>query len=288
MQQQRFVRASDGTRLYTTHQGEGTAVVLCDGIGCAGFIWRYLREALGQHVRVITWHYRGHGLSDTPQDLDSLSMPVLRRDLIEVLDAYGIDKAVLVGHSMGAQLAFDVATHAPERTLGLIPVCGTYGRPLDTFHGNANFVPIFSVLRRAMLRWPGVGQRIWERCFNARWVYRLARAVAVNGDLTRDEDLLPYFDHLRHMSGLVFMRLLENARHHCMYDRLDQIAVPTLVVAGARDHFTPPFVSAEMHRRIPNSRMLLVPEGTHILPIELPALLMHRVSLFLRQHHWMD
>src|SRR5205809_463414 len=63
MEREQFVPAADGTRLYTKVRGEGRPVVLCDGLGCDGFVWRYLEEPLAAQYQVVRWHYRGHGLS---------------------------------------------------------------------------------------------------------------------------------------------------------------------------------------------------------------------------------
>ena len=99
MERERFIKSFDGTELFTSSSGDGPAIVLCDGLGCDGFIWRYIKESLRPHYRFINWHYRAHGLSRGPADPDALGMPALRADLAAVMDAYQLDKAVLFGHT---------------------------------------------------------------------------------------------------------------------------------------------------------------------------------------------
>src|SRR5689334_3223329 len=101
MNRERFVRSFDGTELYVSEAGEGLPLVLCDGLGCDGFIWKYFRPAFEGRYRVVRWHYRGHGLSKLPQDPKALDVESLRKDLLAVLDALALEKAVFVGHSMG-------------------------------------------------------------------------------------------------------------------------------------------------------------------------------------------
>ena len=74
--------AVDGARLYFRSWGEGTrAVVLCDGILCEGFVWKYLRPALVQAgYRVVHWNYRGHGRSENPRDRSTLTIEDMARD----------------------------------------------------------------------------------------------------------------------------------------------------------------------------------------------------------------
>src|SRR5262245_29927888 len=133
---ERFARSFDGTELYVSDSGEGLPLVLCDGIGCGGFVWKYLRAALGGKFRIIHWNYRGHGKSQPPKDREALSMDALRQDLEHVFSALELDRAVLFGHSMGTQIILDFAAMHPEKVAGLVPMCGSYGRVLDTFHDN--------------------------------------------------------------------------------------------------------------------------------------------------------
>src|SRR5205814_1270134 len=66
--------------------------------------------------------------------------------------------------------------------------------------------------------------------------------------------------------------MLRNASEHTAYDHLPQVDVPTLIVAGTDDTFTPYWLSDEMHARIRGSELLTVPAVTHVAPIEHPEL----------------
>ena len=81
MKTETFAEASDGTRLYVREQSSrrspdeehglierGLTAFLCDGIACDGFIWKYLWDFLADRMRVVHWHYRGHGRSRMPVD----------------------------------------------------------------------------------------------------------------------------------------------------------------------------------------------------------------------------
>jgi pimeloyl-ACP methyl ester carboxylesterase len=139
-----FASALDGTRLFWglagPHAGDadpsGPVMVLNDGIGCDGFAWKYLQPHLAQRHRVLHWHYRGHGRSGLPNDSALIDVPAHARDLIALLDRHQIDRAVLVGHSMGTQVALEAYRLAPDRVEGLVLVCGSYGRVTATFHGS--------------------------------------------------------------------------------------------------------------------------------------------------------
>src|SRR6188472_4074314 len=91
----------DGTRLFYSDEDHGdprTPVVMCDGIGCDGYVWRYLRASLAPR-RTLHTHYRGHGRSQPPRDLARVTIEDLADDVVAVLDHAGISRAVLIGHS---------------------------------------------------------------------------------------------------------------------------------------------------------------------------------------------
>ena len=281
MERERFIRSFDGTRLYSVSCGAGPPLILCDGLGCSGFIWRYLAPALAARHRVIRWHYRGHGLSEPPRDPASCGMEALRADLQAVFSAHEVPQAALLGHSMGAQVILDYALHMPQQVTGVVPICGSYGRPLDTFHGDDRAARLFPLLRDIVTRWPRFGQRLWRRVMLSTLAYQIAVTFEVNGDMVRWEDFSPYFEHLGGMDVRLFAQLLDQLQHHTVEDRLRDIAVPALVVAGERDTFTPAWLSRRMQQLLPNAELMVVPGGTHVAPIEVPELVILRVERFL-------
>ncbi|OGQ79529.1 MAG: hypothetical protein A2289_05570 [Deltaproteobacteria bacterium RIFOXYA12_FULL_58_15] len=281
--EERFVRSFDGTSLLVLSWGRGLPVVLCDGIGCNGFILRYLLPALQPGFQVVSWHYRGHGQSDMPADPNAVGVPELRQDLLAVLDELGIERAVLLGYSMGVQLSLDFAIHYPERVVGLVEMCGTYGHLLETFHGNRLTARLFPVLNGLVQRLPRVGQEVWRQIFASELTYQLAVRIEVQGPLVDRADFQPYFDHLVQLDVQLFFRMLDQVRKHTVEQELHFITAPTLIVAGERDNFAPVWVSKRMQKLIAGSELLIVPWGTHIAPLEMPGLVGVRVRRFLEE-----
>jgi pimeloyl-ACP methyl ester carboxylesterase len=83
------------------------------------------------------------------------------------------------------------------------------------------------------------------------------------------------------MDPRLFCRLLADAGEHDAWPHLRHIDVPTLIVAGEHDGFTPAWLSARMHARIRGSELCTIPTGTHTAPIELPELVTLRLRRFL-------
>jgi pimeloyl-ACP methyl ester carboxylesterase len=134
-----YAIGSDGTPLFYESWGVADsrpALAYCDGIGCDGYVWRYLRESLADR-RSVHPHYRGHGRTPAPADRQRVRIEDLADDLAAVLDDAKISRAVLVGHSMGVQVALETFRRHRQRVAGLILVCGSPSHPLRTFRGSA-------------------------------------------------------------------------------------------------------------------------------------------------------
>src|SRR5512145_2238228 len=129
-----FAVAADGSPIYWRTFGQRRAgapdVILSDGIGCDGYVWKYLERALGEEHRVIHWHYRGHGRTPVPRNRRNVGIADLADDLATVLDAAGSERAVLAGHSMGVQVCLEAYRRHRDRTVALVLLCGAYGNPL--------------------------------------------------------------------------------------------------------------------------------------------------------------
>jgi pimeloyl-ACP methyl ester carboxylesterase len=275
-------RAPDGTRIHWTRLGTGSpAVVLLDGIGCAGYVWRHLEPALAGEHRVLHLQWRGHGESESPRDPERVGLEECVDDLLAVLDDAGEEAVVLAGHSMGVQVALETHRRAPRRVRGLVLVCGAPGRPIDTFHDSPALRVAFPLARAVVERWPDLARTAFRTVVSTDLA--IAYALAFEVDRTRVErvDLERYFRDLARVDPTLFVRLLASAGVHDTTDHLPEVDVPTLVVAGERDSFTPVRLSRRMHEAIPGSELLVVPGGTHVAPLEAPELVAEHVLAFL-------
>jgi pimeloyl-ACP methyl ester carboxylesterase len=276
--------ARDGTRLWWRSSGRGSpAVVLTDGIACSGFVWKYLEPALAAERRVIRWNYRGHGRSEAPRDPRRVAVSDCVDDLLAVLEAARERRAVLAGHSMGVQVCLEAHRAAPERVAGLILVCGSPGRPLHTFHDRPWLERAFPILKELVERFPGAARIVFEKVVPTEIVYQIGSALEVNRSLVRRADLFPYLEQVSRLDPVFFARMLESAARQDATDHLPEVNVPTLVVAGERDTWTPMWLSKRMHASIRGSEMLALPGGTHVGPIEHPELVALRIGKFLRE-----
>jgi len=305
-----FAVADDGTRLFVrarTRSGGGSddgqfqggedahvgaaraaeepvaRAFLCDGILCDGFIWKYLWNDLAPFVPLAHWHYRGHGRSAPPRDPDRIDIAAHADDLFAVRKHVGDPPSILVGHSMGCQVALECARRHPEKVRGLVLICGTFGNVTATFKG----LPLLDVVLPKLLdlaeRRPEVVRALWSRIPPEMALKLALRAGEIDPQKIHREDVLPYLQHFPHVDFPMFLRMLRAAGEHSAGDFLSKVPVPTLIVAGERDTFTPAFLAEAMAEAIPGAELLVVKNGTHVAPLEQPELVDGKIIDFLRR-----
>ncbi|MGB0678455.1 MAG: alpha/beta fold hydrolase [Polyangiales bacterium] len=278
-----FVLAEDGTRLFYGVKGEGPAVVLLDGLGCDGFAWNYLQPALAKQYTVVHWHYRGHGRSGPPRDPALLDVPTLARDLVHVLDGLKLSQVILMGHSIGTQVAFEFFRLARPRCRALILICGTYGAVTKTFHGSQVLHLMLPRLRDVVDRHRSLARAVWSRV-PARLAYRAAGlSQEIDALAIRREDFRNYWESIAHMDPELFLNMLRYAGEHSAEDLLPRIDCPTLVVAAERDTFTPPELAYYVAEHIPGAQLQVLHGGSHAAPVEQPIALQRAIEAFLEQ-----
>lgn len=107
--------------------GDGPAIVLCHGFPELAYSWRHQFEPLRDAgLRVVVPDQRGYGASDVPDGITSYDMEHLTGDMVGLLDALEIDKAIFVGHDWGGFVAWAMPLLHPDRTAGVIGVNTPY------------------------------------------------------------------------------------------------------------------------------------------------------------------
>ncbi len=279
------VAPSDGSPLFYESWGERgsrTPVLLCDGIGCDGYVWRYLKTDLEQRFGLHP-HYRGHGRTAPPRDPQRVSIEDLADDVACVLDDSLVDRAVLVGHSMGVQVALETYRRHADRVAGLVLVCGAPSHPLKTFRGSAALEDVLPTIQRWIHRVPNVINRVTRFVLPTRLAYEVASRLEIRRELVEPADFMPYLEGMARIDSRLFIAMLSAAGQHSADDLLPTIAVPSLVVAGGRDGFTPPDRSRAMAEAIPGAELLEIPNASHTAPIERPHLVDWTIRDFLRR-----
>jgi pimeloyl-ACP methyl ester carboxylesterase len=272
----RHIKSADGTTLaYYVHGPDDDTLptaIIANGLGGPPAAWSAIVAQLEGRYRFVTWDYRGLYASSRPKDDVVGSYAVGRQvdDLEAVARATRTERAVVMGWSMGVQVALESARRRPSLVERMVLMNGTYGRPLDTA------LPI-----RWSKRVMGPMLDVTERF--ARPVGRVlrvagasratARAMKIVGTLSpsADEDrFLEIASVFGTLDVEVFAKTLKAIGEHDAAPWLGSISAPTLVLAGDRDLVTPERLAREMVSRMPRAQLLVVRGATHYAAVEFP------------------
>ncbi len=247
---QGFELSVEGVRLAGEEAGEGPAVVLLHGLTATRrYVVQGSRALERGGRRVIGYDARGHGDSGRPESSEAYDYADLRDDLAAVLDDRGVERAALVGGSMGAHTAVRLALEAPERAAALVLITPAYaGRPPGP-EELAEWDRLAAGLRAG-----GVDGFIdaWRPDVEPR--YRETVEKVARQRLERHRDLEAVADALTVVPRSTAFEGL---------DALAEVAAPCLVV-GSRDGADPghPLATAEEWAdRLPDAELTVEPEG---------------------------
>lgn len=258
--------------LYYEVRGEGDPLVLISGLGYPMWQWHLMVPNLEKHFRVITLDNRGVGQSDKPAGPYTASM--LAKDTVGLLDALGIDKAIVMGHSMGGFIAQAMALEYPERISRLILASTNFGGPRHVPVTAEAMAVLSDVRSDPMTRLrngivvstaPGFAER--EPELIQKWLdWRVANPLDMAG--------------YQAQMGIGVALLAEAASFE---NKLSHVSAPTLILFGAHDKVVPPANADLLAKQIAGSQIRILPDAGHFFPLEVPEEAAQVVIQFAKQ-----
>ncbi|MGB5268678.1 MAG: alpha/beta hydrolase [Polyangiales bacterium] len=282
VEERRFV-SFDGTEIAYQAIGQGRPILLCNGLGGSWEAWSHQIQYFRDRYRLLSWDYRGLYGSAAPADHEALRIADHARDALQLLREEGVERAAILGWSMGVQVGLEMFRLAPEKVASLAFLNGVAGRPWD-YVFNFNLVGrLLPPFLRGLRSIPRTIQTVVRQATRipepGEWVKRIGLTAGTLDDQLANELVAK----LRNLDMDAFIHLLERMGEHDGWDLLPLIDVPTLIIAGTRDVFTPRSAAERMARRIPGSEIMLLPGATHYAALEYPEMINLRLEKFLRE-----
>lgn len=265
---------SNGSRVNYVEMGQGPAVVLVHGLSGCWQNWLENIPQLARRHRVIALDLPGFGESELPNE--EISIPGYGRFVDAFLGEIGIERAAIVGNSMGGFIAAEVAISHPSRVekLVLVSAAGLVrvgNRELYALERAARlFHPLtaaFLARREHLVRRPKLRARMLYGV--VRYPARIAPELAY--EVASGAGKPGFLDALNAIIAYDFR------------DRLPEISVPTLIVWGRNDRIVPVAGAYEYEKLIPNARRVIFEETGHVPMLERPARFNQLVEEFLTE-----
>jgi 3-oxoadipate enol-lactonase len=238
---------------YEVH-GKGQPLILITGFASAQNLWYSQVRAFSRDYRVVTFDNRGFGKSDKPPGPYTTKM--LAGDTIALMDRLGIEKAHILGGSMGGMVAQEMAIDHPGRLDKLIlSSTSAGGPPLRDM--------LFGLIEAATPGWNRSRADLASANLQKFMVAMASRSF--NGKLY--QVLIMPLVRLQARLGRVKVPVgqLEAMLSHNALERLDGIQAPTLVLTGSDDRVMPPHSSEVLASRIKGAKLVVIEGGAHAL-----------------------
>ncbi len=265
-----------GNIIFYVVKGEGKPLILIHGYGAGMWVWEKQIDFLSQYYRVYALDLIGHGFSDRPKI--PYTPEAYIHFLRDFMDGVGIEKAILIGNSMGGGIAWSMAALFPERVEKLILINCV---PPDVLHQvrNDSFRMLVAIQDIPLLPYLVVASRTQR---SVKWI--LQECVS-NIRLITPEILNRQYQ-LSKIKGTtwVLYSTFKNAKEAPkLKDYLTRIDQPTLLIWGRRDLIFPPSIGEDLQQAIRGSKLQLIKGSGHIPMWETPEPVNEAMLSFLKE-----
>ncbi|NHC33774.1 alpha/beta fold hydrolase [Scytonema millei] len=273
---ERRININGLTTRYLTAGNDGLPLVLLHGDSDSALDWSWVLPALAATHRVYAPDFPGFGDSAKPNVIYSLEF--LTQFALDFLNALGIERAVLVGNSLGGLIALRVALSHPEQVPGLVLVdsagLGSSVTPLLS----QLTLPIYGELATTWCRTPlGAKQRSWARAA----LFFAQPMKAPTAWLTDQERMALLPGYLEATLSSLRASLNVTGQREVLLDSLPQLNMPTLVVWGTDDKIFPKEQAQAAVSRLQQGHLALIPDCGHLPHVERPELFTNALNEFL-------
>lgn len=262
-----YFTAADGVQLPWFEYGNKSAketVMILNGFTCNQFNIARIVAGLAPHYRVVTFDYRGQGLAW--QHLhDEVSIDAVLADIDAFHRHLGSIPVILVGYSLGCQLAVEWNYRDNTNVRAMVLLLGIYGSIFDTFLNLPVFAPLLRVTYEIFPRLKSVYKTLWRFAHSLPYELRVAlgRGTLLNPERVTEEELRPFLDQLAELDFEHLLHMSYAIHHHSNEGEYHRIEAPCLIISGEKDLFALPAHSEKVHAAVPGSWYFAIAGGTH-------------------------
>ena len=256
--------APSGVRIAWERRGAGDPLLLVHGLGYARWGWEPVVDGLAEAHEVVLFDNRGIGESDAPAGPYTVSD--MAEDAVAVLDAAGLERAHVLGTSLGGMIALQFVLDHPERVDRLVLACAT--------PGGAGAAP----MPERTVRLLGEAQALPPEVALRRFI---ENAFGPDPDLAQIERILKHRISTAQAPAAWAAQAAAGAAFD-VWERLAEIRARTLVLTGDQDGVVDPKNSELLAARIPDARLEVFAGGGHLFFWEQPTRFVGTVKEFLR------
>lgn len=271
-------------RLHYVTQGEGKLILFLHGFPEFWYSWRYQITEFSQDYQVVAVDLRGYNQSDKPRGIENYTLEKLEQDILGVIQHFGEDKCILVGHDWGGGLAWSFATHYPEYIEKLIvmncPHPASFSQSLKK-----NPQQILKSAYMAFFQLPLLPELLFQ-WNNYQLLADAFRKNTIQNNVFRDRDLEKFKQAASQPGALTAMLNYYRALPQILFQESQQkpLEKPTLLIWGEDDPFLGKELTNDLKDYVKDLQIKYIPNCGHWVQQERPQLVNQAMRDFLTEN----
>lgn len=272
------------SRNFTKIDPKKPILVFNYGLVCSNHHWQFQTEYFDKKGYQILIHdYRGHFQSTGAHDVKKITFQQMAKDISGMCHFLGIEKAVMLGHSMGVNVCLQLAKDFPDLVEGMVLISGTFINVKDVMFDSNLMEFIAPVAHLASEKYPHIFQKIWTNTGSNPIIRELIRISGFNRHKVSSEFVEIYLNRVGQLGPDLFFQLFDEMTRQNITGNLEQMKMPSLVMGGHKDGVIPNHVQRSLANLLPNSETYFMVAGSHVPQADYPAMVNERIELFVNQ-----
>lgn len=236
-----------------------------------------------QEYQMLVYNYRGHFNSSGNENISNCTFANMANDLQELLDAHGFENYYFIGHSMGVNICLEFAKLFESSKLkGQILISGTVLPPQDVMFNSGIMDIITPLVEYLAQNYPDIAESVWKTNYLNPLNHQVLYQGGFNTKKVSLEFVQFYAKKISELPHQLFLQLMREMREHQVFNDLDTIKSPTLIVGGDQDKVIPLHLQYILHKKMPNSELYIIKDGSHVPQSDFPDMLNERINFFIQ------
>lgn len=254
------------------------------GLVCSNHHWKYQLgyfDDLG--YQILIHDYRGH-FQSTTSHLEDITFSQMSKDIYGLAKYLGIEKAFILGHSMGVNVCLQMAKEYPDFVTGMVLISGTFMPVKDVMFDSNVMEFIMPLVLAGKSRFPEAFEKIWASGGVNPLIKTIVHVTGFNKEKVPMEFIEIYLNRVALLGLDVFLQLFDQMTKQNITSSLDRMQIPTLIMGGMNDSVIPNHLQRTLASLMPQSETYFLKEGSHVPQADYPDLVNERIETFLQQN----
>ncbi len=284
-----FFRTNDNEQLFYVknfikYDPKKPMIVFNYGLVCSNHHWKFQIEYFdNKDYQLLIHDYRGHFQSTGAHDVKKITFPQMASDVADLCQHLGIEKAIMLGHSMGVNICLQLAKDYPQLVSSMVLISGTFINVKDVMF-DTNLMEFLAPMAASGLeKYPDVFKKIWSSTGSNPIVREIIHSTGFNRAKVSKEFIEIYLNRVGQLGADVFFQLFNEMTRQNITGSLESMKIPSLVIGGHKDNVIPNHIQRTLANLLPQSETYFLKDGSHVPQADYPDMINERINLFIQK-----